>query len=117
MMKLMMSFSKQHDFQKKVKFISQEVRSGAAGTAIVSGLGTISSVAISTGGIGYSTAVVSFGSTSIGDNTTGVVTTSTRAYGTPVISAAGTITGIAITAVGSGYTSSNPPSVLISPPV
>ena len=27
-----------HDFQKKVKFISQEVRSGAAGTAIVSGL-------------------------------------------------------------------------------
>ena len=104
-------------FQKKVKFISQEVRSGAAGTAIVSGLGTITSVAISTGGIGYSTAVVSFGSTSIGDNTTGVVTTSTRAYGTPIISAAGTITGIAITAVGSGYTSSNPPSVLISPPV
>ena len=105
------------DFQKKVRFISQEIRSGAAGTAIVSGLGTITSVAISTGGIGYSTAVVSFGSTSLGDNTTGVVTTSTRAYGTPIISAAGTITGIAITAVGSGYTSSNPPSVLISPPV
>ena len=104
-------------FQKKVKFISQEIRSGAAGTAIVSGLGTISSVAISTGGIGYSTAVVSFASTSIGDNTVGVVTTSTRAFGTPVISAAGTITGIALTAVGSGYTSSNPPSVLISPPV
>ena len=105
------------NFQKKVRFISQEIKAGAAGTAIVSGLGTISSVAISTGGIGYSTAVVSFGSTSIGDNTTGVVTTSTRAYGTPIISAAGTITGIAITAVGSGYTSSNPPSVLISPPV
>ena len=104
-------------FQKKVKFISQEVRSGAAGTAIVSGLGTISSVAISTGGIGYSTATVSFGSTSLSGDAVGVVTTSTRAYGTPVISAAGTITGIAITAVGSGYTSSNPPSVLISPPV
>ena len=103
-------------FQKKVKFISQEIRTGAAGTAIVSGLGTISSVAISDGGVGYSTATVSFGSTSIGDNTVGVVTTSTRAFGTPVISAAGTITGIAITSVGSGYTSSNPPSVLISPP-
>ena len=103
-------------FQKKVKFISQEVRSGAAGTAIVSGLGTISSVAISTGGIGYSTAIVSFASTSIGGVEVGVVTTSTRAFGTPVISAAGTITGIAITSVGSGYTSSNPPSVLISPP-
>ena len=46
-----------------------------------------------------------------------MVTTSTRAFGTPVISAAGTITGIAITSVGAGYTSSNPPSVLISPPV
>jgi len=104
-------------FQKKVKFISQEIRTGAAATAIVSGLGTISSVAITQGGVGYSTAVVSFGSTSIGGVEVGVVTTSTRAFGTPVISAAGTITGIAITAVGSGYTSSNPPSVLISPPV
>ena len=106
-----------HDFQKKVKFILQEVKAGAAGTAIVSGLGTISSVAISTGGIGYSTAVVSFGSTSLDGKEVGVVTTSTRAFGTPVISTAGTITGIAITSVGAGYTSSNPPSVLISPPV
>ena len=52
-------------FQKKVKLISQEDKIGAAGTAIVSGLGTISSVAISTGGVGYSTATVSFATTSI----------------------------------------------------
>ena len=103
-------------FQNKVKFISQENKSGAAGTAIVSGLGTISSVLISDGGVGYSTATVSFGTTSIDGVEVGVGTTSTNAYGTPIIGAAGTITGIAITSVGAGYTSSNPPMVLISPP-
>ena len=103
-------------FQKKVKFDSQEDKIGAAGTAIVSGLGTISSVAISTGGVGYSTATVSFATTSLGGNEVGVGSTSTTAFGSPIIGAAGTITGIAITSVGAGYTSSNPPAVLISPP-
>ena len=104
-------------FQKKVKLISQEDKIGAAGTAIVSGLGTISSVAISTGGVGYSTATVSFATTSISGIEVGVGSTSTTAFGSPIIGAAGTITGIAITSVGAGYTSSNPPMVLISPPV
>ena len=103
-------------FQKKVKLISQEDKIGAAGTAIVSGLGTISSVAISTGGVGYSTATVSFATTSLSGNEVGVGSTSTTAFGSPIIGAAGTITGIAITSVGAGYTSSNPPMVLISPP-
>ena len=103
-------------FQKKVKFDSQEDKIGAAGTAIVSGLGTISSVAISTGGVGYSTATVSFATTSLGGKEVGVGSTSTTAFGSPIIGAAGTITGIAITSVGAGYTSSNPPAVLISPP-
>ena len=100
-----------------MKIISQEDKIGAAGTAIVSGLGTISSVAISTGGVGYSTATVSFATTSIGGNEVGVGSTSTTAFGAPIIGADGTITGIAITSVGAGYTSSNPPMVLISPPV
>ena len=104
-------------FQKKVKLVSQEDRIGAAGTAIVSGLGTISSVAISTGGVGYSTATVSFATTSISGAEVGIGSTSTTAFGSPIIGAAGTITGIAITSVGAGYTSSNPPMVLISPPV
>jgi len=103
-------------FQKKVKFDSQEDKIGAAGTAIVSGLGTISSVAISTGGVGYSTATVSFATTSLGGNEVGVGSTSTTAFGSPIIGSDGTITGIAITSVGAGYTSSNPPAVLISPP-
>ena len=81
------------------------VITGAAGTAVVSGLGTISSVVISDGGIGYSTATVSFGYTS-----------SSRAFGSVTISAGGTVTGVAITDPGVGYTNTNPPTVLFSPP-
>jgi hypothetical protein len=96
-------------FQKKIKFITQETKTGAAGTAVVSGFGTISSVVISDGGVGYTTATVSFGST------VGVGTTS-RAFGNVTISAGGTVTGVAITSPGVGYTYTNPPTVLISPP-
>ena len=92
-------------FQKKIKFIKQEQKIGAAATAVVSGLGTISSVVISNGGVGYSTATVSFGYTS-----------SSRAFGSVTISAGGTVTGVAITSAGVGYTNTNPPTVLISPP-
>jgi len=97
------------DFQNSITIISQENRSDAIGTAVVSGLGTISSVVISDGGVGYTTAIVSFGST-VG------VDTSTRAFGSVTIGAGGTITGVAITSPGVGYTSSNPPQVLISSP-
>ena len=96
-------------FQNKIKFIRQETKTGAAGTAVVSGFGTISSVIISDGGVGYTTATVSFGST------VGVGTTS-RAFGNVTISAGGTVTGVAITSPGVGYTYTNPPTVLISPP-
>ena len=98
-------------FQNKVKFIPQDDKVSAAGTAIVSIAGTITSVAISTGGVGYSTALVSFGST----NGVGIGTTTT-ALGTVTIGAAGTITGVAITNPGLGYTQTNPPLVLFSPP-
>ena len=96
-------------FQKKVKFLNQGTKTGAAGTAIVSAAGTISSVDITDGGVGYTTATVSFAST------VGVGTT-TQAFGSVIIGAAGTVTGIAITSAGVGYTHTNVPSVLISPP-
>ena len=96
-------------FQKKIKFVRQETKTGAAGTAVVSGFGTISSVIISDGGVGYTTATVSFGST-IGIGTT------TRALGSVIIDAGGTVTGVAITSPGVGYTNTNPPTVLISTP-
>ena len=96
-------------FQNKIKFVRQETKSGAAATAVVSGFGTISSVIISDGGVGYTTATVSFGST------VGVGTT-TRAFGNVNISVGGTVTGVDITSPGIGYTHDNPPTVLISPP-
>ena len=95
-------------FQNKIKFIRQEAKTSAAATAVVSGLGTISSIVISDGGVGYTTATVSIAST------VGVATTSS-AFGSVTISA-GTVTGVAITSPGVGYTNTNPPAVLISPP-
>ena len=92
-------------FQNKIKFIPQEPKVGASATAVVSGFGTISSVVISDGGVGYSTATVSFGYTS-----------ASRAFGTVTISAGGTVTGVAITSPGVGYTYTSVPTVLISPP-
>jgi hypothetical protein len=92
-------------FQKKIKFIAQEPKVGASATAVVSGFGTISSVVISDGGVGYTTATVSFGYTS-----------DSRAFGTVSISAGGTVTGVAITSPGVGYTYTSVPTVLISPP-
>ena len=100
------------DFQKQVTFVSQTDRTGAAATAVVSAAGTISSVVISDGGVGYSTATVSFGSTVQGG--VGIGTTTT-AFGTVTL-AAGTVTGVAITNPGYGYTTDTPPQVLISPP-
>ena len=101
------------NFQDKVAFIGQENKVAAAATAIVSGLGTISSVVISDGGAGYSTATVSIGNTIMGGVGIGSTTT---AFAAITIGAAGTITGIAITNPGYGYTTDSPPQVLISPP-
>lgn len=97
------------NFQKDIVIISQDTKVSASATAIVSGLGTISSVVISDGGVGYTTATVSFGST------TGVGNTS-QAFGSVIIGPGGSVTGIAVTNPGFGYTSSTPPQVLISPP-
>jgi len=97
-------------FQKSIFIISQDPKVSASATAIVSATGTISSVVITDGGVGYSTATVSFGST-VGSGTT------TQAFGSVIVGVGGTITGIAITNPGVGYTSSNPPQVLISSPV
>ena len=100
-------------FQNKVLFISQETKTAAAATAIVSGLGTISSISITEGGAGYSTATMSIGSTVQGGIGIGTTTT---AFGALTI-ANGVITGAAITNPGAGYTTDSPPNVLISPPV
>jgi len=97
-------------FQKKVKFVTQESKTAAAATAIVSGLGTISSISISDGGSGYASApVVTIGSTvqAVGVGTTALATASI---------AAGVVTSITLSNAGTAYTNVSPPPVLIAPP-
>ena len=97
-------------FQKKVKFVAQESKTAAAATAIVSGLGTISSISISDGGSGYASApVVTIGSTvqAVGVGTTALATASITA---------GVVTSVTLSNAGTAYTNVSPPPVLIAPP-
>jgi hypothetical protein len=96
--------------QKKVIITSQDQLVAAAATAIVSVAGTISSIIISDGGVGYSTNPVV-----IIENPVGLGTTQ-RASATSVISVGGTVSSISIINPGTGYTTSTPPVVLISSP-
>ena len=85
----------------------------AGGTAIVSGLGTISSVSIGNSGSGYRVGVQTV--------RVGVATSTT---GTPNIVyvgiasvSGGRVVSVAITNPGTGYTSTNPPYVIIDSPL
>jgi hypothetical protein len=87
---------------------------GAGGTAIVSAAGTIQSVAIGNSGSGYR----------VGVQTYIRVGVQTYSSGTPKITyvgyanaANGKITNVVITNPGIGYTRSNPPKVVIDPPL
>jgi hypothetical protein len=95
---------------KKIVLISQDSIVGASATAVVSIAGTISSIIISNGGVGYSTAP----EITIG-NPVGLGTTQ-RASASSVISIGGTVSSIIISSPGVGYTSTNPPQVLIEVP-
>jgi hypothetical protein len=96
--------------QRKIIIISQDQLVAAAATSIVSTAGTISSIVISDGGVGYSTNPVV-----VIENPVGLGTTQ-RATATSTISVAGTVTSIAVSIPGTGYTTTTPPVVLISPP-
>ena len=99
-------------FQKKITFKSNDEKVSAAATAVVSVAGTVSSVVISSGGVGYSTApIVSIASTvgvGIGTNTT--------ATATATVSAAGTVSSVTVSNGGLGYSTTTAPIVLIGPP-
>ena len=95
--------------QKEVTFVPSTVTVAAAATAVVSSAGTITSIVLSNGGVGYSTAP----EVSVGIGSTD---TATRATATATISG-GVVTGIAISNPGTEYIVSNPPGVLIAPPV
>ena len=94
--------------QKEVKLVNPVVVTGAAATAVVSSAGTITSIVINNGGVGYSTTPdvsvgVGIGSTSVTATAEATITN-------------GVVTGVTITNPGSGYTTTNPPLVLIGPP-
>ena len=94
---------------QKISITSQNNIVGAAATAVVSAAGTISSVVVSYGGTGYTSAPDVIISTPVGLGTT------TRA------SVTSTLTGDAVSAItvispGTGYTNTTPPEVLIEVP-
>jgi hypothetical protein len=98
-------------FQNKVTFIPQEPKVGASATAIVSVAGTITSVQISDGGVGYTTAPTVVIQNSVGIGTTIPVNATAEAF-----ISSGTVTSINIINPGVGYTFTNSPIVLIEPP-
>jgi hypothetical protein len=98
-------------FQNKVTFIPQEPKVGASATAIVSVAGTITSVQISDGGVGYTTAPTVVIQNSVGIGTTIPVNSTAEAF-----ISSGIVTVINIINPGVGYTSTNPPIILIEPP-
>ena len=94
------------EFQKNIVIINNVERLAAAATAIVSAAGTISSVAISTGGRGYDSAP-----TVTIQNPVGLGTTA-RAEATASITN-GVVTSISVSTAGTEYSDATPPVVLI----
>jgi hypothetical protein len=99
--------------QNKILIISQDTITSAAATTVVSSSGTVSSIVISDGGVGYSTTPTITIAAPIGFGTTAAQNT---AKASATISG-GVVTGIAVTVAGLGYSSSEPPSILIESPV
>ena len=89
---------------------SQDSIVGASATAIVSIAGTISSLIIDNGGVGYTTAPSVTIANPVGYGTTA------RATATSIVSVGGTVSSISVISSGTGYTNTNPPEVLIEIP-
>jgi hypothetical protein len=98
-------------FQNSIIIISQDNKVGASATAVVSIAGTITSIVISDGGVGYTTAPSVSIQDSVGIGTTlGVNATASSTI------LSDNVTNISVTNAGVGYTISNPPLVLIESP-
>jgi hypothetical protein len=95
--------------QKKVLIVSQDELVGAAASAVVSVGGSITSISIIGGGVGYTTAPSVSISSPVGIGTTFATATASIT--------AGVVTSITVSYSGYGYTSTNPPQVLIESPI
>ncbi len=100
--------------QKSIRILSQNNTSVAIATAVVSAAGTITSIIISDGGVGYSTSPQVTLQDPLGYGVT--VGIGTTALASSIISIGGTVSSISITNSGFGYTFTNPPIVLIEQP-
>jgi len=97
------------DFISKIEIIDNTTLSVAIATAIVSSGGTIQSVDIISGGIGYGiTPSVSI------QNPIGIGSIGRASLNASITS--GTVTSIDVSSAGYGYTYTNPPIILIEPP-
>jgi hypothetical protein len=99
-------------FQNSIIIISQDDKVGASATAVVSTAGTLTSIVISDGGVGYTTTPTISISQPIGFGTTAAQNT---ALASATVSG-GVVTGIAVTFEGGGYIFTTPPQVLIESP-
>ena len=97
------------DYTNKLRIVTQDLIRPAIASANISIAGTVSSVTILDGGVGYTTTPVISFSTPLG------LTTSSSAYGKAVVTS-GSVTSVNITSPGTGYTATQPPQVLISNP-
>ena len=97
------------NFQNNITIVSQDSKVSASATAIVSAGGTITSIQILDGGFGYETAptITIQKPIGIGSTTSTAISSITS----------GIVTSISITGVVTGYSQSNPPIVLIDPPI
>lgn len=95
--------------QRKVLIVSQDQLVGAAASAIVSVGGSITSISVIAGGVGYTTAPAVSISSPVGIGTTFATATASVT--------AGVVTSITVSYSGYGYTSTNPPQILIESPI
>ena len=108
-------------FQKNIQIVNAsstyEFLAGAAATAIVSAAGTVSSVAISTGGRGYDAVPTVSIQTPVGVGGTPLagIGTTARAVATATLTN-GVVSAITVTSPGLAYTSGKPPQVVVSSP-
>ena len=86
----------------------------AGGTAVISAAGTVSSISIGNSGSGYRSGIQTTVNVGVAVSSTG--TPSIAFIGTAAINN-GNIVSIAVTNPGVGYTSTNPPVVIIDPPL
>ena len=106
------------EVDQSVLILDRTEKVGVAATALVSIAGTISSIVISDGGAGFTTAPkVSIGVTAgIGTIFSGIgITMNTNATGVAVLSGLGTVASVNIVNAGAGYTNTKPPVVMVEP--